>query len=93
MEAEFISLEEIFSGNYSDDRGVLSALDKFAENYIMINNIEGRRWHNRNVFSFLKEIFIDGEVYDEKRIIFCYRYYLDKREEILNRKGYGGDLI
>lgn len=88
-----MSLDKVFSENYSLDKGVLNALDSFAQTYFVINSIEGRRWHNRDVFSFLKQIFSEEEIYDNERIISCYKYYFDKREDILNRENYQGDLI
>lgn len=93
MEREFMSFDEVFSKSYSNDKGVLKALELFAENYARINNIADRRSHNRNAFSLLKEVFQDDEFCDEERIRACYRYYLDKRENILNREDYQGDLI
>ena len=89
----FMSFDEIFIGEYSNDKGVLKALRLFAENYARINTVADRRLHNRNAFSLLREIFHNNESCDEERIRTCYRYYLDERENILNRVNYQGDLI
>ncbi|MEK6914405.1 MAG: hypothetical protein AABW83_02030 [Nanoarchaeota archaeon] len=93
MVKEFMNLEEVFSGDYKNDLGVLNALDSFAEGYSKINDFNGRRSHNRDVFSFLREVFYEKGSCDGDRIITCYKYYFDKREEILSRKSYQGDLI
>lgn len=93
MKRKFMSLDEVFSGEYNNYKGVLKALDSYAEQYSRIDNIPLRRKHNRSAFSLLREVFGDGKNCDEERVRSCYRYYLDKREELMYRKDYKGDVI
>lgn len=86
-------MDEVFSGEYSNDGGTLRALDSHARQYARLNDLKIRRSHNRSAFSLLKEVFGDEKTCDEERIRSCYGYYLDEREKLMLRDHYRGDVI
>jgi len=93
MGREFMSLDEVFSGNYSDSRSILKSLESFAESYAKIDGLSIRRKHNRSAINLLKQVFRKKWSCDEERVRTCYSYYIDKREKILGRENYRGDII
>ena len=89
-----MSLDDVFSGEYVEDReAVIASLDRYAENYAKIDDVRIRRGHDRSALELIREIFWSKEGCDEERIRSCYRYYLDRKVDLIGKCGYPGDVI